>query len=157
MDSNTTSDVAPVCDTVPDIGDSESAEEILRRAVEEFLDRYPAAVEVIGDIAKELKRDKSLCSSPYCLECAMGRVLGRIYRTPAQLMEDSEFRERYVLPDKAVREAIIDAYLQEVRAARPPKVMGDKGFIAVAPSVKAGSLGEAGQLLERMLKDRRIK
>lgn len=134
-----------------------SAEEILRSAVEEFIARYPAALEVIEDIAAELKADSELCSSPYCLECALGRVLGRIYRSPEQLMQDSEFKDRYVIPDSGVREAIIDAYLKQVRAARPPKVMGDKGFIAVAPPVRAGSLSEAGRLFERMLKDRRIK
>ncbi|MDE5617977.1 MAG: hypothetical protein K2I79_00635 [Clostridia bacterium] len=138
-----------MCAAKPDCGDG------LEEKLEKFMVSYPAAIAIAKEIAEEVQKDKELISSPYCLECAMGRALARLYRTPQQLIGDKEFREKYVMRDEEIKKAIIDAYVQDIRNAAPPNAMCGKVFIAAAGTSKPESLSDAGKLFERMLKNRR--
>lgn len=125
--------------------------------VADFVERYPIAREYAAEISEVLKEDPELAKQSGCLEVALGRAVAKHYRTPESMMEDGEFLDRYVLSNGKVRDKVIEDYLRELSPlGDAPKTIPHGGSAAIIPPSRARSIEEAGAMMEKMLKDRRI-
>lgn len=121
-------------------------DESFKVAADKFFENTPSAKPFAKDIAlkiidkPELKKDKN------CLSVALMQVLIDKFRTPEQLMQDGQFLNDYVLSSSKVKDAIIGAYLKDIRDGQPPATLSGDGLQCVAPSKKIRSIEEAGRM-----------
>ena len=124
--------------------------------VRAFLRAYPAALSLKERILAEIAADPRLGEQPDCLEIAMGRTLGRDYLPREALLKDEGFVRDFVMKDEGIKRRIIEEYLTALSGSMPPALIGGKGRMAALPPEKPASVSAAGQIFERMLKNRRI-
>ncbi|MDE6189465.1 MAG: hypothetical protein K2G37_04190 [Clostridia bacterium] len=124
--------------------------------VEEFFKTYPVAKGFATMIGEQIVSDAELCKDERCLEKALLRVFDKVYVPPKDLVRNQEFLETYVYKDDAIKNAIVERYLEELEKSRPPKAISSRGKITLTPPDKPKSIAEAGSLIKTMLKNRRI-
>ncbi len=117
-----------------------------KEEVDKFFANTPAAKPFASDIAREIVKNPELKGDRNCLYNALVRVLASRFRTPEQMVSDGEFLKKYVLESPAVKEAVVESYLQGLRDGRPPAVMGRGGQPTVTPKRVVKSISEAGAL-----------
>ncbi len=125
------------------------SEEEWREAADKFFSKTPSAKALAREMAQEIALDPTLKEGKDCFDKALLRALVKCYRTPEQLMSDGQFLKDYVLSSDAVREAVIQSYLREVREGEPPLTLSSGGQSSAAPSKKPRSVKEAGDMLLR--------
>ncbi|MEG2413791.1 MAG: hypothetical protein RSB61_03980, partial [Clostridia bacterium] len=124
--------------------------------VREFVEKYPLAKSFVTDIGKELLTDQTLACQPLCLELALNRVLTRAYIAPADIINNQEFREKFVFDNKEIQSIIVNNYLENLEKSKPPKAITSRGQITLTPPDKPRSIEEAGKIMTKMLQNRRI-
>ena len=124
--------------------------------VKAFFTQYPVAKDFAAQIGREIASDKSLHTVDDCLEKALLRVLCKEYVSPAKLAQNNEFLQSYIYPNEAVRQAIVDEYLDNIQKSMPPRSISSGGQITLTPPSKPRSIEEAGAVIKTMLNNRRI-
>lgn len=127
-----------------------------KKRVEKFFTDYPLAKRFVAQIGKEIADDISLHTDGQCLEKALLRVLCREYVAPEQLAGDETFLQSYVLTNDAVKQAIVDEYLDNLQKSAPVRAITSGGQITLAPPSRPKSIEEAGAVIRTMLNNRRI-
>lgn len=122
------------------------SEEEWKNAVDKFFEDIPAAKPFAKEMAKEIASHPDLKSDRNCLNNALVRVLAASFRTPEQLMSDGQFLQDYVLTSTAVKAAVVESYLEGLRAGQPPAVLREGGQFGVTPRKVPKSIEEAGKL-----------
>ncbi len=127
-----------------------------RATVKKFFTEYPLAKNFASQIGKEIADDAALHTDANCLEKALLRVLCREYVAPEKLAEDDGFLQNYVLTNQAVKQAIIDEYLDNLQKSAPVRAIASGGQITLTPPSRPKSIEEAGAVIRTMLNNRRI-
>lgn len=120
-----------------------------------FLENYPLGVSFVEQIGDEIAKDDTLSHNPNCLEIALARVLSKAYMSPKDIINNQDFRQKYVYENKEIKSVIIDKYLQSLDERKPPATMEIGGQILFVPPDKPKSIDEAGEIVRKMLKNRR--
>lgn len=131
------------------LADSESQgfdDESFKVAADKFFENTPSAKPFAKDIALKIIEKPELKKDRNCLSVALMQVLIDKFRTPEQLMQDGQFLNDYVLSSSKVKDAIIGAYLKDIRDGQPPATLSGDGLQCVAPSKKIRSIEEAGRM-----------
>ncbi len=128
----------------------------IEEQVRAFFARYPAAVWLKDRMREEFALDPSLGAQPHCLEIALGRVAGKSYVAPEVLMGEEDFVRDFVMKNERVRARMIEDYLTGIAGNMPPAIIKAHGKMTAVAPTKPASVSEAGRLIERMLKERRI-
>nr|DAW50299.1 MAG TPA: hypothetical protein [Caudoviricetes sp.] len=131
------------------LADSESQgfdDESFKVAADKFFENTPSAKPFAKDIALKIIEKPELKKDKNCLSVALMQVLIDKFRTPEQLMQDGQFLNDYVLSSSKVKDAIIGAYLKDIRDGQPPATLSGDGLQCVAPSKKIRSIEEAGRM-----------
>ncbi len=131
------------------LADSESQDfddESFKIAADKFFENTPSAKPFAKDIALKIIEKPYLKKDRNCLSVALMQVLIDKFRTPEQLMQDGQFLNDYVLSSSKVKDAIIGAYLKDIRNGQPPATLSGDGLQCVAPSKKIRSIEEAGRM-----------
>lgn len=131
------------------LADSESQDfddESFKVAADKFFENTPSAKPFAKDIALKIIEKPYLKKDRNCLSVALMQVLIDKFRTPEQLMQDGQFLNDYVLSSSKVKDAIIGAYLKDIRNGQPPATLSGDGLQCVAPSKKIRSIEEAGRM-----------
>ncbi len=121
-------------------------DETFKVAADKFFENTPSAKPFAKDIALKIIEKPELKKDKNCLSVALMQVLIDKFRTPEQLMQDGQFLNDYVLSSSKVRDAIIGAYLKDIRDGQPPATLSGDGLQCVAPSKKIRSIEEAGRM-----------
>ena len=121
-------------------------DESFKVAADKFFENTPSAKPFAKDIALKIIEKPELKKDKNCLSVALMQVLIDKFRTPEQLMQDGQFLNDYVLSSSKVRDAIIGAYLKDIRDGQPPATLSGDGLQCVAPSKKIRSIEEAGRM-----------
>lgn len=132
-----------------EIGQSTETPGEWKAKVDKFFDETPDAKQFAREIAGEISKDTSLRSRSDCLEVALTRVLLSRYRTPRDLATDEEFLKEHILGSDFVKKAVIDGYMKDLRAGKPPVLINKAGQNTVAPRNKPQSIQEAGRLFQQ--------
>lgn len=132
-----------------EIGQSTETPGEWKAKVDKFFDETPDAKQFAREIAGEISKDASLRSRSDCLEVALTRVLLSRYRTPRDLATDEEFLKEHILGSDFVKKAVIDGYMKDLRAGKPPVLISKAGQNTVAPRNKPQSIQEAGRLFQQ--------
>ena len=128
-------------------GDSQVFDdESFKVAADKFFENTPSAKPFAKDIALKIIEKPELKKDKNCLSVALMQVLIDKFRTPEQLMQDGQFLNDYVLSSSKVKDAIIGAYLKDIRDGQPPATLSGDGLQCVAPSKKIRSIEEAGRM-----------
>ncbi len=120
-----------------------------------FLEDYPLGRSFVEQIGEEIARDDTLSHNSNCLEIALARVLSKAYMSPKDIINNQEFREKFVYDNVEIKSVIIDKYLRSLDEQKPPATMESGGQILFVPPDKPKSIDEAGELVRKMLKNRR--
>lgn len=121
-------------------------DESFKVAADKFFENTPSAKPFAKDIALKIIEKPDLKKDKNCLSVALMQVLIDKFRTPEQLMQDGQFLNDYVLSSSKVKDAIIGAYLKDIRDGQPPATLSGDGLQCVAPSKKIRSIEEAGRM-----------
>ncbi len=121
-------------------------DESFKVAADKFFENTPSAKPFAKDIALKIIEKPELKKDKNCLSVALMQVLIDKFRTPEQLMQDGQFLNDYVLSSSKVKDAIIGAYLKDIRDGQPPATLSGDGLQCVAPSKKIRSIEEAGRM-----------
>ena len=121
-------------------------DESFKVAADKFFENTPSAKPFAKDIALKIIEKPELKKDRNCLSVALMQVLIDKFRTPEQLMQDGQFLNDYVLSSSKVKDAIIGAYLKDIRDGQPPATLSGDGLQCVAPSKKIRSIEEAGRM-----------
>lgn len=121
-------------------------DESFKVAADKFFENTPSAKPFAKDIALKIIEQPELKKDRNCLSVALVQVLIDKFRTPEQLMQDGQFLNDYVLSSSKVKDAIIGAYLKDIRDGQPPATLSGDGLQCVAPSKKIRSIEEAGRM-----------
>lgn len=121
-------------------------DESFKIAADKFFENTPSAKPFAKDIALKIIEKPELKKDKNCLSVALMQVLIDKFRTPEQLMQDGQFLNDYVLSSSKVKDAIIGAYLKDIRDGQPPATLSGDGLQCVAPSKKIRSIEEAGRM-----------
>ena len=121
-------------------------DESFKVAADKFFENTPSAKPFAKDIALKIIEKPELKKDKNCLSVALMQVLIDKFRTPEQLMQDGQFLNDYVLSSSKVKNAIIGAYLKDIRDGQPPATLSGDGLQCVAPSKKIRSIEEAGRM-----------
>lgn len=121
-------------------------DESFKVAADKFFENTPSAKPFAKDIALKIMEKPDLKKDRNCLSVALVQVLIDKFRTPEQLMQDGQFLNDYVLSSSKVKDAIIGAYLKDIRDGQPPATLSGDGLQCVAPSKKIRSIEEAGRM-----------
>lgn len=132
-----------------EIGQSTETPREWKAKVDKFFDETPDAKQFAREIAGEISKDTSLRSRSDCLEVALTRVLLSQYRAPRDLATDEEFLKEHILGSDFVKKAVIDGYMKDLRAGKPPVLINKAGQNTVAPRNKPQSIQEAGRLFQQ--------
>lgn len=127
-----------------------------RATVNKFFAEYPLAKSFAAEIGKEIADDETLHTDENCLAKALLRVLCREYVAPEKLAEDDGFLQNYVFTNQAVKQAIIDEYLDNLQKSAPVRAIASGGQITLTPPSRPKSIEEAGAVIRTMLNNRRI-
>ena len=128
----------------------------IEEQVRAFFARYPSCAWLKDKMREEFALDPSLGAQPHCLEIALGRVAGKSYVAPEVLMGEEDFVRDFVMKDERVRARMIEDYLTGIAGNMPPAIIKAHGKMTAVAPTKPASVSEAGRLIERMLKERRI-
>ncbi|MGN0771848.1 MAG: hypothetical protein ACI4MI_04615 [Christensenellales bacterium] len=123
---------------------------------DKFFEEYPSAKRWAEQIGRTIADDNQLARNENCLEIALARVLSDNYLTPQEMIQNRDFVEQYVLTNEQIKSKIIDEYIQSLEQNRPPKSMMGRGQIILSPPNKPKSIEEAGEIIKKMLVNRRI-
>ena len=121
-------------------------DESFKVAADKFFENTPSAKPFAKDIALKIIEKPELKKDKNCLSVALMQVLIDKFRTPEQLMQDGQFLNDYVLSSSKVKDAIIGAYLKDIRDGQPPATLSGDGLQCVEPSKKIRSIEEAGRM-----------
>lgn len=121
-----------------------------------FFESYPLARSFAVEIGKEIAGDDQLARNESCLEIALAKVLSKAYISPQEMILNKDFVDRYVLTNEQIKSTIIDGYIQSLEQNSPPKSMMGRGQIILSPPNKPKSIEEAGEIIKKMLINRRI-
>ncbi len=124
--------------------------------VTDFLQRYPIAKQFSAQIGSEIAQNQSLQQDGDCLEKALAAVLATAYISPEKLAGDEEFLQKYIYENNAVKDKIIQEYLDGLQQNLPPKSISSRGRTALTPPSRPKSIAEAGSVIKAMLDNRRI-
>lgn len=127
-----------------------------KSSVEKFFTDYPLAKRFAAQIGKEIAEDESLHTDCGCLEKALLRVLCREYVAPENLVKNDDFLRTYVYADEAIKQAIVDEYLDNLQKSMPVRAISSGGQISLTPPSRPKSIEEAGAVIRTMLNNRRI-
>lgn len=128
----------------------------IEEQVRAFFARYPSCAWLKDKMREEFALDPSLGAQPHCLEIALGRVAGKNYVAPEVLMSEEDFVRDFVMKNERVRARMIEDYLTGIAGNMPPAIIKAHGKMTAVAPTKPASVSEAGRLIERMLKERRI-
>ena len=118
--------------------------------VDKFLQNNPTASEYGEDIYQEIANDSNLINMDNCLEIAFSRALEKKIVPYDRLLQDSEFLDKYVYNNSAVKDKIIKDYLSSIKTTSPVKLMGSGGQFAISPENRPKSIKDCGELVEKM-------
>lgn len=124
---------------------TEYSKEDWAEKVDNFLNENPVALPFKKDLSKVILED-NLANNPNCLELALNKVLVNNYRTPASLIDDAEFLDKYIYCNESVCDKIIKDYLCKVSSVHSPKTIGGSGQPVLTPPTRPKSFGEAGKM-----------
>lgn len=124
--------------------------------VNAFFETYPLAKDFSQQIGQEIIQDKDLQKQDDCLEKAFLRVLSKAYTSPQNLANDQNFLNEYIYSNQAIKQAIVDQYLDGLQETMPPKSISSRGQITITPPSRPKSIAEAGAVIKTMLNNRRI-
>ncbi|MGN0789022.1 MAG: hypothetical protein ACI4MY_03710 [Christensenellales bacterium] len=123
---------------------------------DDFFESYPIARSFAVEIGKEIAGDEQLARNESCLEIALAKVLSKAYVSPREMILNKDFVDKYVLTNEQIKSTIIDGYIQSLERNSPPKSMMGRGQIILSPPNKPKSIEEAGEIIKKMLINRRI-
>lgn len=152
QDNQTTTQVEQVQNETDKIFMSQSWQE----KVDSFMQSFPKSQQYVSLIGQEIINDLSLQSNENCLEIAYARVMNNLYTPPCEIINDQDFREKYVFNNKEITSKIIENYLINLESNKPPKSILTRGQIVLTPPDKPRSIEEAGKVIKNMLHNRRI-
>lgn len=121
-----------------------------------FFESYPVARSFAVEIGKEIADDDQLARNESCLEIALAKVLSKAYISPQEMILNKDFVDKYVLTNEQIKSTIIDGYIQSLERNSPPKSMMGRGQIILSPPNRPKSIEEAGEIIKKMLTNRRI-
>ena len=124
--------------------------------VQQFLQAYPIAKDFSAQIGKIIADSKELSQDENCLEKALATALSKAYVSPEKLASDEEFLNKYVFGNQALKDRIIEEYLDNLQKNLPPKSISSRGQITLTPPTKPTSIAEAGSVFKAMFNNRRI-
>lgn len=126
-----------------------------KQQVSEFLKENPDAKQYASEITKMLMSDKTLAGMPRSLDFAYHKILAKNFRSEADLVKDEEFLNSHIFNNEAIRQKIVKDYLQNVQTKKVPAVIGGgNGSVGLTPQTKPHNLKDAGDLFEKMLKQK---
>lgn len=124
--------------------------------VQNFLQAYPIAKDFSAQIGRLIADSKELAQDENCLEKALATALAEAYVSPEKLAGDEEFLQKYVFGNQALKDRIIQEYLDGLQQNLPPKSISARGQITLTPPSRPTSIAEAGNVFKAMFNNRRI-
>ncbi len=119
-----------------------------------FFNANQDAKQYSKDIAKLLMEDKSLATSPNCLDYAYAIVKNHNYKEPASYLTDQKFLEDNIYSNNQIKDKIINDYLSSIiNKKNPVKVItGQADNVSLTPPAdKPKNLKEASLILTKLL------
>lgn len=127
-----------------------------KQKVQEFLQAYPVAKDFSEQIGRIIADSETLSQDESCLEKALANALAKAYVSPRRLASDEAFLQEYIFVNQAVKDRIIQEYLDNLQHNLPPKSISSRGQITLTPPSKPSNIAEAGQVFKAMFDNRRI-
>lgn len=124
--------------------------------VQDFLQAYPIAKDFSSQIGRIIADSSELSQDENCLEKALATALAKAYISPEKLAGDEEFLQKYVFANQALKDRIIQEYLDSLQQNLPPKSISSRGQITLTPPSRPTSIAEAGNVFKAMFNNRRI-
>ncbi len=121
-----------------------------------FFENFPNAKNFASQIGKEIINNPQIYNNTHCLELAYAKIMEKSYVAPCDIINSQDFREKYVFNNEEIKSSIIENYLKQLDAHKPPKSIMTRGQIILTPPDKIGSIQQAGTVIKQMLQNRRI-
>lgn len=121
--------------------------------VQEFFDSNPAAKDYKKEMAMVITETPEIALSPKCLDLALAISKSRTLKEPAELKNDQNFLDNYVLNDAGIKDKIINNYIRSISLGDLPKVITGMPSTTVATPRAAApkTIKEASNLAKKYL------
>lgn len=118
--------------------------------VSDFVNKYPIAEKYTEELAKEIANDGELKDVENGLEKALLKVLSSKVKSVEEMASDENVIDK-VISNEAIREKIIDRYLNEYDSKVLPVTLPKGGAIPVTPPLPARNVREAGRIAQKII------
>ena len=115
--------------------------------VKSFMEKYPVAERFAEELKEEIAKT---AGAEKGYEGALLNVLSRKVKTEDEMARDEKVISK-VLSAAENKEYVINGYLERIRENSSFKSLPKGGAIPVAPSYRAGSIKEAGEIAKKIL------
>lgn len=120
----------------------------------DFILKNPDAKQFAGEMFEIIKNDKTIASSPNCLEYAFAIAKQKHQVSTENLLNDQTFIDKHVLNNERIKETIINDYLKSLAQGNtvPRFISGTTQNIAVTtPETKPKTIKDASNILRKLL------
>ena len=152
-DSKNSTEIA-VLDNYSDFGKAKYEDENWKTYAENFLQENENAKKYSKEIYKILIEDKTLASSPKCLEYAFALAKSKNETKTETLLSDQNFINEHILNNEKIKNQIINQYLCSIlKGSEIPRfISGTSQNISVTtPEKKPKTLKDASLILQKLL------
>lgn len=121
--------------------------------VNNFLKSNPEAHEFASEIVNEVIKDKALANNPNSLQIAYNKILASKYKNKAELLEDEDFVNNYIISNSKIQEKIINNYISKLNSNTPKVITSSHlSSVGLTPLKKPTTLDEARLMAKEMFK-----
>ncbi len=119
-----------------------------------FINENPEAKEFSKEIFEIIRDDKSLASSPKCLEYAFAICKQRKQVDTESLLTDQNFLNKHILSNQKIKDLFIKEYISSIKNGKevPKVISGTTNDINVTiPENKPKTIKDASNILKKLL------
>lgn len=138
------------CKKVEENGDFDT---VLSQKLLNFAENNPNSLSHINEIKDELLKNKELVYMQNGIDIASRLSMEKQKSTPAEIVNNPQFVDDYILNNKDITEKIIDKYIKSLASTSSPKVIGgDSGYVPISENQnKPKTLSDANKIFAKML------
>ncbi len=129
-------------------------EALLSKKLLKFAENQPSVIDNLDAIKQEIIANKKLVDMDNGIEIAYRLVKEKLKSEPAELINNPDFLNKYILSNEDIANTIIDRYIKSLAAKNvAPKIMTGEGkSMAVTPSASGPrTLSDANKIFAKML------
>lgn len=135
------------------VAENDDFDAVLSQKLLNFAENQPETISALQEIKEELLQNKELLNIADGIKIAYRLAIEKRKKEPAEILNNPEFVQQFILPNKEITTQIVDQYIKSLAQPNSPKLIsGQASALAVSPNVdEPKTLGDANKIFYKML------